>query len=108
VAGSANNQLATPDAGVMLAERGILYAPDFVINAGGVISVAAEYLDLVADDGRAWIRDRINSIPDRLTTLFDIAALQGQSTEQVARAMAREVLAGSKQNLHCQTLRCRR
>ncbi len=82
----------------MLAAQGILYAPDFVINAGGVISVAAEYLDLGADDGQAWIEDRINAIPDRLTTVFDIAAQQGQSTEHVARSMAREVLASSQRN----------
>ena len=44
MAGAANNQLATEDDGTRLAERGILYAPDYVINAGGVISVAREYL----------------------------------------------------------------
>src|SRR5690606_31434515 len=38
VAGSANNQLASPEAGAMLARRGILFAPDYVINAGGIIS----------------------------------------------------------------------
>lgn len=42
VAGSANNQLATPADGARLADRGILYAPDFVVNAGGVINIAEE------------------------------------------------------------------
>ncbi|MEI9905945.1 MAG: Glu/Leu/Phe/Val dehydrogenase family protein [Asticcacaulis sp.] len=42
VAGAANNQLATPEAGRILGERGILYAPDYVINAGGIIMVQAE------------------------------------------------------------------
>ncbi|MGH7108631.1 MAG: Glu/Leu/Phe/Val dehydrogenase dimerization domain-containing protein, partial [Acetobacteraceae bacterium] len=44
VAGAANNQLASAAAGVALAERGILYAPDFVINAGGIISALEECL----------------------------------------------------------------
>jgi leucine dehydrogenase len=44
VAGGANNQLARAHHGAILAERGILYAPDYVINAGGIISVTLEYL----------------------------------------------------------------
>jgi leucine dehydrogenase len=44
VAGGANNQLATPRDGARLMERGILYAPDYVINAGGIINVSSEYL----------------------------------------------------------------
>jgi leucine dehydrogenase len=65
VAGSANNQLATPEAANLLTEREVLYAPDFVINAGGVISIAAEYLGLAGSEGRAWVRERIEAIPDR-------------------------------------------
>ncbi|HSS10110.1 MAG TPA: Glu/Leu/Phe/Val dehydrogenase dimerization domain-containing protein [Acidimicrobiales bacterium] len=42
IVGSANNQLATPDDALRLADRGILYAPDFVVNAGGVINIAEE------------------------------------------------------------------
>ena len=44
IAGAANNQLATDQDGYELSERGILYAPDYVINAGGIISIAREYL----------------------------------------------------------------
>jgi leucine dehydrogenase len=40
VAGGANNQLATPETARRLHQRGILYAPDYVINAGGIINVA--------------------------------------------------------------------
>jgi len=43
VAGAANNQLSVPEVGAVLARRGILYAPDYVINAGGIIAVSAEY-----------------------------------------------------------------
>jgi leucine dehydrogenase len=44
VAGGANNQLATPADGQRIHQRGILYAPDYVINAGGIINVSTEYL----------------------------------------------------------------
>ncbi|MET5012452.1 amino acid dehydrogenase, partial [Burkholderia pseudomallei] len=44
VAGGANNQLATREDGARVAETGILYAPDYVINAGGIINVGLEYL----------------------------------------------------------------
>jgi hypothetical protein len=44
VCGAANNVLATPEDGDRLADRGVLYAPDYVVNAGGIINVAAEYL----------------------------------------------------------------
>jgi leucine dehydrogenase len=50
IAGAANNQLSTPADGVRLAERNILYAPDYVINAGGIISVAAEYYGNSSED----------------------------------------------------------
>jgi leucine dehydrogenase len=95
VAGSANNQLATPEAANLLTEREVLYAPDFVINAGGVISIAAEYLGLAGSEGRAWVRERIEAIPDRLDGIFGIARRTGHSTDQVARALALEVLAAA-------------
>src|SRR3546814_10875383 len=56
VAGAANNQLATPADGERLLSKGILYAPDYVINAGGIINVATEYLGQI---GRASCRERV-------------------------------------------------
>ena len=56
VAGGANNQLATPEDGARLHARGILYAPDYVINAGGIINVCTEYL---ADGDSNLVRTRI-------------------------------------------------
>jgi leucine dehydrogenase len=44
VCGASNNQLATSDQGSKLADRNILYAPDYLVNAGGIINVSAEYL----------------------------------------------------------------
>lgn len=53
VCGGANNQLATPDAGRKLEQRGILYAPDFIVNAGGVINIADEVRGYNAERARA-------------------------------------------------------
>ncbi len=97
VAGSANNQLADQDVAAMLAARDVLYAPDFVINAGGTISVAAEYLHVEGYPDDAWVRDRIDAIPDRLMTIFSVARDHRQTTDQVAQTMAREVLARGPQ-----------
>jgi leucine dehydrogenase len=63
VAGGANNQLATPAEGDLIHERGILYAPDYVINAGGIINVASEYLK---DADEAGVKAKIEQIPGRL------------------------------------------
>lgn len=90
VAGSANNLLAEEDVhGVMLKERGILYAPDFVINAGGVINVSHEMGTYVKD--RA-IRD-IERIYDRLKEIFSIAKEQDITTFEAARVYAKNRMA---------------
>ena len=68
VAGSANNQLKEPRHGDMLRERGILYAPDFVINGGGVINVAEEYHP--AGYGRDRALARVATIYDKLLRIF--------------------------------------
>ncbi len=89
VAGAANNQLATPDDGVRLAARGILYAPDYVINAGGIINVVAEYLgqgDIPA------VARAIAQIEGRLADIFAEADRTGVATDAVADAMARRLI----------------
>jgi leucine dehydrogenase len=86
VAGGANNQLATPDVGAALVERGILYAPDYVINAGGIINVSLEYL---GQGDRAAVDARIAAIPDRLAMIWDESKNSGQPASDVADAMAR-------------------
>ncbi len=63
IAGGANNQLATPEDGERVKECGILYAPDYVINAGGIINVCTEYL---ADGDASTVQARIEGIPARL------------------------------------------
>ena len=82
IAGAANNQLSTPADGVRLAERDILYAPDYVINAGGIISVAAEYYGSSSEDD---VRADVGRIKDRLKNIFDQAKETGRPTQRTGR-----------------------
>ncbi|MDG5748648.1 Glu/Leu/Phe/Val dehydrogenase dimerization domain-containing protein [Qipengyuania sp. XHP0207] len=94
VAGGANNQLRRPEHGPMLAERGILYAPDYVINAGGIISVTLEYLcrnDQAPCDINE-VRKRIALIPGRLEEIWNESAANGASPDQVADRMAQRLI----------------
>ncbi len=91
VAGAANNQLAADADGQRLHERGVLYCPDYVINAGGIINVACEY-DGSADD--ATVNRKVEAIGARLQAIFERAASTGQSTHRVADDMARQIIKG--------------
>ncbi|MBZ6379119.1 amino acid dehydrogenase [Pacificimonas flava] len=89
IAGAANNQLQTPADGERLAEREILYAPDYVVNAGGIINVMAEYLG----DGNAdAVRARIAKIEGRTQKIFERADAEDLPTNEVADQMAREAI----------------
>jgi leucine dehydrogenase len=94
VAGGANNQLARAGHGKVLFERGILYAPDYVINAGGIISVATEYLG--RRDGKPGTVDDVNAlieqIPGRLTQIWQTSDAGGTSPDIVADRMAQELI----------------
>ena len=94
VAGAANNQLASDDAGVQLAARGILFAPDYVINAGGIIGGLAS---TTAMPGRGKgsllpLEDALAAIGPRLAAIFERSAVDGLPPEVTAEAMAREIL----------------
>ncbi|HZB68948.1 MAG TPA: Glu/Leu/Phe/Val dehydrogenase dimerization domain-containing protein, partial [Sphingomicrobium sp.] len=89
VAGGANNQLATPADGATLHQRGILYAPDYVINAGGIINVCTEYL---GDGDESVVRRRIEGIPDRLEQVWAESASSGRDPAAVADAMAQRLI----------------
>lgn len=90
VAGAANNQLATGDDGQRLRDRNILYVPDYVINGGGIISAALEYMgNKTADD----VRTQIALIPARLTEIFVTADRQQKPTNVVADTMAESIVA---------------
>ena len=88
VAGGANNQLATGPEGRMLADRGILYAPDYVINAGGIINVL-RHIDK-ADD--AEINARIDAIPGRLNAIWEQSESTRSTPAEVADQMAKKLI----------------
>ena len=94
VAGGANNQLARAHHGKMLAERGILYAPDYVINAGGIISVTLEYLCRRHGDpcDINEVRKRIALIPGRLEEIWRESDASGVSPDVVADRMAQKLI----------------
>jgi leucine dehydrogenase len=89
VAGGANNQLATLEDGARVHARGILYAPDYVINAGGIINVCTEYL---ADGDASLVRQRIEGIPDRLEQIWVESSSSGRDPASVADAMAQRLI----------------
>lgn len=97
IAGGANNQLAEDRHARVLAERGILYAPDFVINAGGVIAAALEveaFADDVVDAATQRSRARTGAlvIEGILREVFSRAARDGLSTHEAAVRLAKERL----------------
>jgi len=88
VAGSANNQLAHHQYGAALFERDILYVPDFVINAGGLIHVAVIYDH--ADQKKA--HEQISDIYDTAMAIFEKSKQENRATNEVADQMAEERL----------------
>ncbi len=90
VAGAANNQLADPADAERFKELGILYAPDYVVNAGGIIHLASLEL-LGEDEGRR--DERVRGIARTLREVFRRAELEGISTSEAAEVMVRERLA---------------
>ena len=89
IAGGANNQLATPEDGQRVHQRGILYAPDYVINAGGIINVCTEYL---GDGDAGLVRERIDGIPVRLEQIWSESEATGRDPAAVADAMAQRLI----------------
>ncbi|MBA3676404.1 MAG: Glu/Leu/Phe/Val dehydrogenase [Sphingosinicella sp.] len=89
VAGGANNQLATREDGDRIDSRSILYAPDYVINAGGIINVASEYF---GNGDEAFVKAKIEEIPGRLDTIWDESASSGLNPAAVADAMANRLI----------------
>jgi leucine dehydrogenase len=92
VCGAANNQLRTPEDGAALVARGILYAPDYLVNAGGVISIAPERPGMTADD----MKERIARIDATLTAVLARAEKDGVSPAIIADRMAEERIAAAR------------
>lgn len=89
IAGAANNQLDTPDTGRLLHHTGICYAPDYVINAGGIIDVCYEQLG-VHDSQQ--VNRHIEGIYDTLMALFERSRREDTPTSELADTVARERL----------------
>jgi len=95
VAGGANNQLAFDADGQRLVDAGILYAPDYVINGGGIINVSCEYYGGVDDDE---VLEQVAAIGPRLTGIFEAAEASGKPTNEIADTMAKEFIAAASAN----------
>ncbi|HHL43862.1 MAG TPA: Glu/Leu/Phe/Val dehydrogenase [Hellea balneolensis] len=85
IAGAANNQLSTPAMGQALVDRGILYCPDYVVNAGGIINVAGE---IEGHYSKAWVEDKLEGIVKTLSQIIDLAEASGRPTSDIADEMA--------------------
>lgn len=90
IGGAANNQLATEADGQRLFQRGILYAPDYVINGGGIISVSYEYMGHKTE---ADVHTQIATIPDRLVDIFAMSDEQQKPTNVIADSIAESIVA---------------
>jgi leucine dehydrogenase len=91
VAGAANNQLAAEPVAELLTARDILWAPDFVANAGGIINISVELEPDGYDRERA--EARVRAVADTLRTIFTAAEAQGTSPLSAALALAERRLA---------------
>jgi leucine dehydrogenase len=96
IAGCANNILLEPRHGDELKQRGILYAPDYVINAAGIINVGVEVGPGGYDEARAL--EKIDRIYDNLKEVFEIARTEGIGTQTAADRLAERRLAAARQN----------
>jgi leucine dehydrogenase len=85
VAGSANNQLSHGSLGKALMDRGIIYAPDYVINAGGVINIAPEAKGKVNHE---WVKNKVKSLEDTVGEIVDMSMKTGRSTNEEADEIA--------------------
>ena len=94
IAGGANNQLVVPEMGEFLRRQGILYAPDYVINGGGIINVAAE---ISGSYSRDWVEATLAQLIVTLGGVLDDALKTDRPTNYVADGMARARIAAAHQ-----------
>ncbi len=90
VAGAANNQLINRDAADLLDARGILYAPDYVINAGGLLHVALTHRGVAPGE----IAARVRRIGERLGSIFAQSVAEGRSPAEIADHQAEAIIYG--------------
>lgn len=90
IAGGANNQLAVPALGDALMARKITYAPDYVINGGGIINVAAE---ISGDYRTQWVEEKLLRLNQRLQEILVQSRQEGRPANIVADLLARRIIA---------------
>ncbi|MBX3478296.1 MAG: Glu/Leu/Phe/Val dehydrogenase [Brevundimonas sp.] len=90
VVGAANNQLATADIGQALFDRGVLYAPDYVINGGGIINVASEMTARQTGGAYdpAWVEAKLVRLMETLEEILERSAAEKRPTHEIADAIA--------------------
>jgi len=91
VVGSANNQLADPSCAKLLHDQGIVYAPDYVVNSGGIINIAEERSPTGYHQDRAYAE--VRRIFDTTTRLLAVAEEEGVTTADAADRMAERRIA---------------
>jgi valine dehydrogenase (NAD+) len=96
VCGAANNQLAAPEHAQAIASRGIVYAPDYVVNAGGIINISEEFVPGGYEPERA--RRSVARIEQTLTTVFQMAREQNLTPAGAADRMAEERLRAGREH----------
>lgn len=85
ICGGANNQLASVEDGMRLFARGVVYAPDYVVNAGGIINVMAEY----NGESGAGVEGRVLRIGERVRDILDQGRAEGRPAHEIADQLAR-------------------
>jgi len=97
IAGGANNQLTDAGVGQAVFERGLVYAPDFVINGGGIINVAGEIRALGRGEAfdPAWVEAKVAAMIVTLGEVLDRSGAEGTPADQVAVRIAKERIAAA-------------
>ncbi len=87
IAGAANNQLASPDMAYMIKQRGILYCPDYIVNAGGIINIAGE---IAGNYSPEWVEEKLDGMVETLSEVIASSEAENKTTSEIADVMARE------------------
>lgn len=98
IVGAANNQLATPAIGRALFEKGVIYAPDYVVNGGGIINVASE-LRALENGGAydpAWVEAKLARLMETLGEILDRSAKTSRPPHEIAGELARARIAAAR------------
>ena len=90
IAGGANNQLASPEMGRVLFERGLTYAPDYVINGGGIINVASEVHGLQKNHAHnpEWVEGKLSRLMETLDEVLARSKSERRPTHEIADEIA--------------------